>query len=240
MDRKTVPLYRKIKDDLSQKIQTGAYKINQVIPKETELCKKYRASIITIRRAVSELVAEGMLEKIQGHGTFVRQAVIRKELGSIISFSEDMKNRGLKAGTKVLSKEVITAPSKLKKALNLKGAEQVIRIKRVRFANQVPVMYEVICLPYGLCHQVLGQDLGKKSLHGYLMGKLGFVFARAAQSIQAIIVDREKADLLEMNRGKPALLVAQTIYTDKNRIIEYNEAVYRSDKYAFAAQYHLQ
>lgn len=238
-ERKKIPLYQRIKDDLRNKIQKGKYGINRTIPTEKALSQEYKASVITIRQAVNGLVSEGLLQKIQGSGTYVRNTRVEKELGIIISFTADMKRKRLRAGAKILSKEVIPATKGLKTSLSLQGKDQVIRIKRIRYANSLPLMLEEVNLPYGMCHPVLGEDLEKISLHDFIKNKLGLVLARVNQEIEAIQVGKDTAGLLSIKKGRPALLIKQTIYTDKNIPIEYNQAVYQCDKYKFVLNHHL-
>lgn len=233
------PLYQQIKDNIRDNIQKGMYGINQPIPKERELCKKYKVSLITIRQAVNGLVNEGLVQKIQGSGTFVKNSKVEKELGTIISFSEDMKRKGLRPGTKILSKEIIQANTELKAALILKEKDEVVRIKRIRYANRLPLMLEEVNLPYKICSSVLGEDIERRSLHDYLKRELRLVFTRVSQVIEAIVADKDTSTLLEIKNRSPILLIKQTIYTDKNIPVEYNKAIYRCDKYKFALNHFL-
>lgn len=97
-----VPLYKQLKDLLLQEIKEGIYKANQKIPTELELSEKYQISRMTVRKALAELVEEGVLAKKQGKGTFVQEEKMTEDLSSPNSFTNLCKRNGKVPGGKTL------------------------------------------------------------------------------------------------------------------------------------------
>lgn len=114
MSQPVMPLYRRLMDYLLEEIDAGRLQPGQQIPLERELSERFRMSRMTVRHALNELVNEGMLFRHQGKGTFVGRPRIRQKLRGLSSFTEDMLNRGLRPGGRVLSIEVVSAPYRVR------------------------------------------------------------------------------------------------------------------------------
>ena len=93
------PLYHQLMQRLAEDIERGKYPVGSRIPPEHELEALYKVSRVTVRRALSELTAEGLLEKKQGKGTFVSTPRISQDLKSIHSFHDACKLNGFRGGT---------------------------------------------------------------------------------------------------------------------------------------------
>ena len=106
-----VPLYKQLKDLLLQEIKEGIYKANQKIPTELELSEKYQISRMTVRKALAELVEEGVLAKKQGKGTIVNVSSVAASKGHINRLAYSASKGGLNLFTQALAKEL--APSNI-------------------------------------------------------------------------------------------------------------------------------
>src|SRR5436853_6116153 len=117
IDRQSpIPMYYQIMNQLREKISAGEYTIDSALPPERELVETYQVSRMTIRQAISELVNEGILVRRRGIGTFVAPPKIEQALNSLTSFTQDMAQRGMKAGGRVLSFKDITPDPTIRKA----------------------------------------------------------------------------------------------------------------------------
>lgn len=165
-----VPLYKQLKDLLLQEIKEGIYKANQKIPTELELSEKYQISRMTVRKALVELVEEGVLAKKQGKGTFVQEEKMTEDLSSPNSFTNLCKRNGKVPGGKTLKCTLQEAKDRDRQLLKLENGEMVILVERVRTADDVPVMLEKLYFP-GHLKNILVEDLNNASLYQILLEK---------------------------------------------------------------------
>ena len=133
------PKYRQVEESIRQMIQLGTLKVGDQIPTEEELCEKFGFSRMTVNKALSNLSASGYIERVPGRGSFVRRHHVDKSLSAGTSFTEDMAAIGLKAGSKLLSYEVVpaTAYPKAQEALELSDDDLAyVRSSRLGFVFQ--------------------------------------------------------------------------------------------------------
>jgi len=137
-----------------------------------EIAASFDVSRMTARQAVLNLMREGLVDRRRGAGTFIADNPMHRREGVLLSFSEDMKRRGLKPSSELISakKEIATAADR--KALSLKDPSSVIVIKRIRLADGTPLALERVAL-LAQCFAVLDEDLVNGSLHAGLR-KIGF------------------------------------------------------------------
>src|ERR1041384_4503184 len=118
------------------------------LPSERELAERFEVSRVTVRKALRELSQEGLLEQIQGAGTFVNRAPhVEQRLSTLTSFSEDMASRGLVAGSMWLHRMVSAATPEGALALALSRGATVSRMQRLRTANGAPMALELAAIP---------------------------------------------------------------------------------------------
>ena len=139
-----IPLYAQIVEQLQKDIDNGVFSETGRLPTESELSEQYNVSRITIRRAVNELVQKGLVEKKQGKGTFICTPKITRRLDSeAISFTELCAANGLSASAKILRAETcIPNAAFIRDMLNLNSGEPAVRICRLRYAGNRPLVLE--------------------------------------------------------------------------------------------------
>ena len=136
------PLYHQLMQRLSEDIERGKYPVGSRIPPEHELEALYNVSRVTVRRALAELTAEGMLERKQGKGTFVSTPRISQDLKSIHSFHDACKQNGFQGGTIVVHVKERDAEASDLEELELQKGARILETLRVRTADGVPVVLE--------------------------------------------------------------------------------------------------
>jgi GntR family transcriptional regulator len=230
------PLYAQIKEILFERIQSAEWQPGSFIPTETELCQSFNVSRITIRRALSDLVAEGYLERISGRGTFVSQPPINQSLKQLTSFTDDLQRRGQRPGGVVLDIQRIPAEPDLASKLSISTGENIILLKRLRLANDEPIAVETAHLPARYFDGLQSENLEGRSLYKIMREKFGIVPTRAVQRISASACPDHEADLLYVPRKSPALHIFRTTYDQSDRVVELVESFYRGDKYVFQAE----
>jgi len=229
-DEVPVPLYYRIREDLRELINSGQVKPGDRLSSERELCKQYGVSSITVKRAVLDLVRDGLLYRVPGKGTFVSQAKMERDLSRLTSFTEEMLHHGLKPNSRVLEARVLPASGSVAKNLDLSPGEKVIALERVRFANSEPLMLEKTFLPHRLFPDLLSEDLTTQSLYHFITAKYGVSLARARETLEPVIINDKEAHNLAVETGSPGLLLELIAYDEAGQPVEFTKAIVRGDR----------
>lgn len=227
-----VPLYKQLKDLLLQDIKEGIFKANQKIPTELELSEKYQISRMTVRKALAELVEEGILAKKQGKGTFVQEEKMTEDLSSPNSFTNLCKRNGKRPGGKTLKFALQEARDRDKSELKLEENEMVILVERVRTADEIPVMLEKLYFP-GHLKNILVEDLDNASLYQILREKYGLQSGNSVMEISVCEATPEEAATLKVKTGTPCLLMEEIVYDQYNNPFHRSKSILRGDKFKY-------
>lgn len=231
----TPPLYFKIEMDLRKKIMAGEYLPGQLLPSERELVQTYSVSRLTVREAINRLVAQGMVKKKQGKGTFVSEPTTGHMVGSLTSSSEVFLLKNYVVKTKVVESKITVPTRKICDKLQLKGCEsqKIFYLERVRYANHKPVAHIKCYLPYGPIENIEAIDFSVTALYRTLEDYYRLELYEAYEVIEAARVDEVSAELLEIETGAPVLLNERIAYLKDGSIIEYEKVLYRSDIFKY-------
>lgn len=203
------------------------------IPSERELAERYAVSRLTVRSAIGKLVEEGLLTRARGKGTFT--AARRMELQLyLMSFTTDMRRRGLVPTTEVLDRAVAVPPPATASALGLGAGQTAYRLARLRRADGVPLAVERGWYHPGPVPGLLELDLSQ-SLYEQIALHHDVRFDHARQTVWAEAADRETARLLGIRAGAP-LLVFRRISTTAGDPVEDITSWYRGDRYQVSMQ----
>ena len=227
-----VPLYKQLKDLLLQEIKEGIYKANQKIPTELELSEKYQISRMTVRKALAELVEEGVLAKKQGKGTFVCQRKVTKDMKKLQSFSEMCAHMGMKAGGRMLENRLEPASEKIARLLNVEKGSQVIYISRVRYADGMPMAIERNYFPLKYAF-LLEERFDDNSLFTFLKEHSHTAVAISEKWIELCRATAAEAELLQMAKGTSMLFIKSVAYTAEKEPIYVGHQVFNGEKCSF-------
>jgi GntR family transcriptional regulator len=227
-----IPLYYQLKEILLEEIkhtETGSD-----FPTELELCKHFDISRPTVRQAINELVVEGYLQRIKGKGTFIAEPKIKQDFLIVLkSFTEEMQEKGLVPTTKVLGLEKIPCDDRVSEALNIPVGSEVIQLKRLRFANNIPIVLVVTFLPSVKLPNILSTDFENESLYRIIEEEYGYTIDRARRTLEARVAGEDEAELLGIKEGDPIQFIETIAYLEDGTPIEYSLAEYRGDKSEF-------
>lgn len=231
------PRYVQLRRRLEEGIGSGILPPNSSLPPERELADITELSRVTVRKAIQELVREGLVEQRQGSGTFVRETVARMEqsLSHLTSFTEDMARRGMDTTSKWLERGVFAPTPREASALGLAEGEDVARIYRLREAGGRPMALERASLPL----DILPNPLDVKTSLYEVLGRLGHLPVRAVQKISAVNLEAADADLLGVAEGAAGLSIERTSFLESGRVAELTRSLYRGDAYDFVAELRL-
>ncbi len=227
-------LYVRIKDWLRSEIEAKRYQTGDRIPTEHELMKRFGVSRATVQHAIRELVLEGWLYRVQGSGTFVARPKYRQTLSRLTSFTEDMHLLGLTPSSTLLQFQKEKADPPVAEALRIPPNSVVLRIERLRFANDEPMAINLSFLPQALVPDDLEpRSLEEQSLYSILESRYGFILSRAEQTLETALADEYAAKLLRVPVGAPLLLVEGVVFLKNGTPIEWVQIRYRGDRYKF-------
>lgn len=225
------PLYRKLQDALRGAIEKSVLKPQDALPPERDLAVDFAVSRITIRKALDALVAEGLLVRKQGAGTFVSGRV-EKQFSKLTSFSEDMKARGRTPRSEWLLRAAGTVTPEESLTLGLSPGAPVYRFHRIRYADDLAMALEYSAISGSA---LAGTDAVADSLYVALEAA-GNRPTRALQRLRAVLFDEEQAKLLQVEPGAPGLYIERRGFLDDGRTIEATQSWYRGDAYDFVAE----
>jgi GntR family transcriptional regulator len=236
-DRTTeVPLYRHIEEDLLSQITQGSLQSGDMIPAERELCEHYGVSRITVRRAISELETRGYVQRYQGKGTFVSRTRIKREMGQLLSFSEEMRSQGHAPGSKLLNLQHRGADASIASALQLEEGEPVWIVERLRLADDEVISLSISYLHLPMDTYLTPLELGGGSSLWSLLADKGIHITEGNTSVRAAVADSHYAALLGVAEGDPLLVREGVNYSAKGQSIpvEAFEIVSRADRYQYS------
>ncbi|QKY70409.1 GntR family transcriptional regulator [Lentibacillus sp. CBA3610] len=224
----SIPLYIQLKEKIEERILKGFY--TGKIPSEREFMDEYYVSRSTVRQAIDALTREGTLEKKPGKGTFVTLKPINDWLGSLSSTSETIQRMGMEPGAKLIKADSVQLPNILQKSI---GITEAVHIKRIRYADNIPIGVENNYYPIKLGEKIKTYDLNKISLYDLLEQELGVNSIEADQTIKSEQVAREDAQLLNVPTSTSMLIAERKLVDINGDFVEYERASYRSDMYSF-------
>jgi GntR family transcriptional regulator len=231
------PLYARLKRLVQEAVAAGSLRPGDAIPAERDVAEMLAVSRVTVRKAFSELVAEGILVQRRGSGTYVGGPVRRIEqpLSRLTSFTEDMQLRGLKTDAEWLDRSAgLPTPEEALK-LSISPADRVSRFHRLRRANGMPMAIELAVVPQRFLPE---PERVTNSLYAALDAR-GVKPVRALQRLHATSLSQGDAALLQLPAGSPALFIERISYLADGRTVEYTRSHYRGDSYDFVAELSL-
>ncbi|MBC7217991.1 MAG: GntR family transcriptional regulator [Candidatus Caldatribacterium sp.] len=231
-----LPAYAQLKNILKARVESGFY--GPTLPSEAELARQYHVSKHTVRRALLELEKEGTIIKRRGKVavTVKGENFFREYARELLSFTEEMRRKGLVPSSKVLRFEKILPDSEVCKMLNLKEGEEVVVLERVRYGSGEPFNIGTSFLPYKMVPDIFSFDFGEESLHHVLRTYYGIELVMADESFEPAMPTPAEAQLLHIPRSMPILLMKGVIYSIEGTPVEYFHLKFRGDKARFSVR----
>ena len=232
------PLYRRIEADLRDQIRTGQLAPGARVETELELMERYGVSRATVRQALGGLIAAGALEVRRGLGTYVASARFEHTIGGFYSFSREIERGGRTPGTRVLGLTVEPADAAVADALEIEPGTPVVALRRIRLADQEPIVVETSRLPAARFPGLETVDFTTVRLYDTLSSVYGCRPSRARETFEPILLSADESVLLDQRRGEPALRVERIAFDQDGRPIEHCRSTVRGDRYRYAVELH--
>lgn len=227
-----IPIYYQLEELIKASIENGKLRPGDSLPSEREYAEKYQISRMTVRQAFTKLVNDGYLHRVQGRGTFVSERKIEQALQGLTSFTEDMRERGMEPGSRLLDFKVIAAPGSITHQLTIQEDDPVYEIKRIRLADGVPMALETTYIPAKLV-QGITEEIVHQSLYAHIEKQLNLRIDHASQVIESSIANDLEARYLNINNGAPIMLIQRNSFLEDGTPVELVKSSYRADRYKF-------
>lgn len=224
-----IPLYQQLANEIKAQIAAGELRQNEQLMTEMELSKEFNVSRITVRKALELLVDEDILIKRQGIGAFVTGKKLVRSMNTVMGFTQTCEMNGQRASSQLLSASLDEAHPMDIKLFGLKEGDSVIRVRRLRFCDDIPVMVEEVRMQRSLAY-LLGEDL-TGSLHK-LLAESGVKMARGIKTIGICSATKEESGLLGVSEGVALLFIRDQCYDEEGAVIYHSKSVVNAERYS--------
>jgi len=225
------PLYLQVRKVLLHAIKRGIFQADDALPSERTLSEMIGISRVTARKAIEALASEGVIIRKHGSGNYIAP-LLEQPLSRLTSFTEELKQRGFTPTSRWLSRVVARALPDELLTFGLSPGAKVVRLERVRMANEVPMAFEHSVLPLAF---VPKPEALQDSLYAYL-AKHGCLPTRALQHIRASNASPRHAQLLAIAEGLALMDVTRISYLEDGRVVEVTQTLCRNDYYDFVVE----
>ncbi len=225
------PLYLQLARHLADAIHDGVYPVNAALPSERVLAESVDVSRVTARKAIDQLVEQGLIERRRGSGNYIAPH-IEQPLSRLSGFSEELSRRGYSPRSVWLKRAITQATPEEQLSLNLPSNARVAKLERLRLANDVVMSYEVSTLPQAVLPKPAEVEA---SLYEYL-SRTGRAPVRAMQHIRAVNANAKLAERVGVPVGQALLFITRIGYLDDGPPVELTHSYCHSDYYDFVAE----
>lgn len=226
------PLYLQIKTLLAQRILDGDYAPHERLPSESELMKAFGVSRITVRQALRDLHAEGLVFSVQGKGTFVAKPKAVQDVQRLQGFGESMVPQGYEASTRVVTLQEGRPTQEVADALGVKQTDNVVEIKRIRYRNREPISIDHSFYPIEIGRRLSGRDL-TQDIFPMLENEFDILLDHADLRIEATLADEEQAASLNCETGSPVLLIRRLVFDQHDNRVAFEFLSHRGDAFQY-------
>jgi GntR family transcriptional regulator len=233
-----VPYYHQIKESVKALITSGELKPGDMLASEFSLSEQLGISRLVVHRAYRELVTEGLLIRKRAKGTFVAPHIKARftVTGPLFSMTENLSADALEPSNKILLQEVIPVSEEIRNELKLAEGAQVIHLRNLRLAKQLPFAIEEMYLPYDRFPTLANFDLNNRSVYVTLDKLYDAHPQEALDLITASLATSQEAGLLGINKGAPVMRVKRKSTDRLGLLVEYSKVVFHADRYQFVAR----
>ncbi|WP_028111160.1 histidine utilization repressor [Ferrimonas kyonanensis] len=199
------PKFVEIKQHLIANIERGVWREHAKVPSENALAGEFGCSRMTARRALTELVEQGVLVRSQGQGTFVASLKSQGSMLNIRNIADEVRDRGHDYQVQVLEQLRLPADASVAIALGVAVGAEVGQTRLLHSEDGQPVQLELRFVNLALVPDYLEQDFYRQTPHEYLSQVAPLT--EAHHEVEAVVVDAKTASLLQIDQGEPCLRI---------------------------------
>lgn len=224
------PLYSQIQEYIAELILSGKLAPESKIQSEREFSEDLGVSRMTVRRALTELVNEGLLERKHGSGTYVAKPKVTYESGELVNYVHAMQQRNIATTSQLLEFSEIVASRRLAELLNIEIGNSIHRIDILRLANRVPVVLERVFFPCKRFPKLEEWDLEKSSLYDLITTVYDVKIGKISLTVEAVAAAEQVAQKLRVEENSPLLMISRLIHQkDTAEPVVFSHDFMRSD-----------
>lgn len=232
-----IPYHIQVRNVLREHLQAGTWQPGDRLPSEPELCQMFAVSRPVIRQALNDLAQHGLVTRLKGKGTFVAPPKISEGLvQKLTGFYQDMVEQGYTPTARILRQEAVPASRRIAERLGIAPETPVIIIERLRFVQDEPIQLVTTYIPQAICPALLEVDLSRRSLYAFLDEACGIVIARGHRSVEAVAANEVEAEMLQVKKGTPLIMLDSVSYLSDGTPVEYYHALHRGDRTRFEVE----
>jgi GntR family transcriptional regulator len=205
-----------------------------VAPERT-LSQRFNVSRTTVRQALHDLAVEGRIVRQQGRGTFVAPPKVTQPM-QLASYTATMAAQGRRPGSQVVDVSVVDAEAEVAERLGLAAGSSVVRVERLRVADDEPMAVETVYLDNGRFDGIAAELVADSSLYAVLESRYGVVPASAEETIETVLAPPAAARLLGTDPATPMLLLTRSSRDADGQPVEYVRSLYRGDRFRFTTR----
>ena len=229
-DSLAIPLYHQVYLILKDGIRSGAYPNGSALPIEPTLCEEFGVSRITVKRAMKELVEDGLVVRQRGKGTFVADDAESPTKNALDDLLESVQAIGDATDVQHLASDFVSPPSDVCAKLGLEPGVNVLKSNQLRLSNNEPLAVIVAYVPERIARRL--DDKTKNLPMLVRLSHAGIHVDRAEQEVTATLADPAIAAPLKIEVGAPLLKLTRLVFDDSNQPVEWLTSYYRGDRYA--------
>jgi GntR family transcriptional regulator len=224
------PLYVQIQEYIAELILSGKLAPETKITSERDFSDDLGVSRMTVRRALTELVNEGLLERRHGSGTFVAKPKITYESREMVSYTEAMEKRKIAVANQLLEFGEVPASRRLAEQLEVEIGHMLYRVLILRFANRVPVILERDYFSCERCPNLEEWNLEKNNIPDLLQTIYKAKLSRIVQTFEAVTANETVAKQLRVEEGFPLIMLTRVIFNaEDGKPLVFSQDFLRSD-----------
>ena len=206
------PLYSRIQEYIAELILSGKLAPETKIQSEREFSEELGVSRMTVRRALTELVNEGLLERKHGSGTYVARPKVTYESGELVNYVHAMQYRNIATSSQLLEFSEIVASRRLAELLNIEIGNPIHRVDILRFANRVPIILERVFFHCARFPNLEEWDLEKSSIYDLITTVYNVRIGKISQTVEAVAAADTIAQQLRVEENFPLLMLSRLIH----------------------------
>jgi GntR family transcriptional regulator len=206
----------------------------QALPPERTLAQEFGVSRSTVRQAITDMVAAGLVQRLHGSGTYPVDPKVQLPL-RLASYTRDVSDQGLQPTSRIVSMTRVPADPAMASALDVAEGQKVWRLERLRLTDGSPLAVECTHLPCDRFPDLKRLMKDNTSLYRTLEEVYGLTVTRAVQTIETAMATPEQYKLLEADSAAPVLVLTRTTYDQKGKAMEYVLSTYRGDRVRLTA-----
>ena len=231
----TKPLYAQVEEIIRQRLIDNYWKPGEALPSEFQLADELDVSQGTVRKALNDMVAENLLERRQGRGTFVSEHTERRALFLFFNLVGEDGSRTMPV-SRIISSDIRKATSEERKRLELAAGDEVVTVRRVRSLHDKPAIVDSVTVSKAL-FPTLGSGVKlPENLYRFYQGEYGITIAKAEERVRAVSASAEEAELLGLEPGSPLLEIDRTSLTLDARPVEWRVSRCNTARHTYVAE----